>query len=111
MCYKFISIRAAASVLALTLSLALCGVASAQMQQQLKLCDKIDEPADARIAACTAAIQSGQFSGKALATLYYDRGMAYHYKQDFTRAIADLKEAARLDPKSKDDWHRPITGK
>jgi tetratricopeptide (TPR) repeat protein len=29
---------------------------------------------------------------------YYNRGIAYHYKGDFDRAIADFDEALRLDP-------------
>ncbi len=52
---------------------------------------------DARIAACTRAINSGRSHN--LALLYENRGSAYQAKGDYERAIADNTEAIRLAPK------------
>src|ERR1700728_1895285 len=67
---------------------------------------------DEAIAACTRAIGSGRVQGRALASLYFNRGIeyaakgddnrgnAYHAKGDDDRAIADYTVAIRLDPKN-----------
>jgi tetratricopeptide (TPR) repeat protein len=67
--------------------------ASAQTQEQLNWCSG-DATGDLRISACTAVIQSGTN----LAGAFYNRGAAYHGKDDYDRAIADYSEAIRLDP-------------
>jgi tetratricopeptide (TPR) repeat protein len=51
-----------------------------------------------QIESCTAAIQSGKWSGKALAWAYNNRGLAYFSAGDLDRAFADDSEAIRLDP-------------
>ena len=55
---------------------------------------------EAKIAACTNAIQSGHWRGRALAWAYVNRGWAYDVKEDYDHAIADEDEAIRLDPKN-----------
>ena len=54
------------------------------------------EAGDVRIAACTRAINSG--AGRPSMN-YNNRGNAYRAKGEMDRAIADLTEAIRLDPK------------
>jgi tetratricopeptide (TPR) repeat protein len=53
---------------------------------------------DQKIAACTAAIKSGKWTGRGLAWAYVNRGWAYNLKEDYARAIADETEAIRLNP-------------
>ena len=52
-----------------------------------------------REAACSRAIASGDFKGDRLAALYRDRGRFYYYSAKFDLAIADFREAIRLNPK------------
>ena len=52
---------------------------------------------DARIAACTALLQSGQESAL-LSSIYTDRGIAYAMKGSYSQAIADLSQAIALVP-------------
>src|SRR5437016_424121 len=67
--------------------------AIAQTEQQENWCvGKDGATLDQQIDGCTAAIQSGQDSGKALAADYVLRGNAYFAKHDFDRAIADFSE-------------------
>jgi tetratricopeptide (TPR) repeat protein len=54
---------------------------------------------DEAIAACSRAIDSGSLSGRGLAEMYLGRALQYSYKRDSDRAIADLNEAIRIDPK------------
>lgn len=54
--------------------------------------------AEEDIAACTRSITSGQLSTKELAMSYLTRGIAWMYKEDYDKAIADCNEAIRLDP-------------
>jgi tetratricopeptide (TPR) repeat protein len=53
---------------------------------------------DARIAACTAAIQSGSVTGTGLAIAHLNRAVEYASKQDYDRALADLGESIRINP-------------
>jgi lipoprotein NlpI len=53
---------------------------------------------DAKITACTNAIQSGRWRGRDIAWAYVNRGWAYDVNEDYDRAIADESEAIRLDP-------------
>ena len=59
-----------------------------------------DGAGDAKIAACTNAIQSGKWAGPNLAWAFTNRGYAHYDKGDPDRAIADYTQALRLDPKS-----------
>jgi tetratricopeptide (TPR) repeat protein len=52
------------------------------------------EPA---VAACSRAIQSGKFSGAALATIYNNRAIELRQLREFDRAIADYTQAIRID--------------
>ena len=55
-------------------------------------------PWEQQIAGCTAAIQSGQYAGKALSWAYANRGTAHQLTSQTDRAATDLDEAIRLDP-------------
>src|SRR5262245_25061152 len=55
---------------------------------------------DLQVSGCTAAIQSGRWSGKNLAWAFINRGNAYFKIKDYDRAFADYSEAMRLDPTS-----------
>jgi tetratricopeptide (TPR) repeat protein len=59
---------------------------------------KGDDP-DRSIAACTRIIQGRGETAKDSAIAHHKRGLAYKSKGNFDRAIADLNEAIRLDPK------------
>jgi len=63
--------------------------------------DECDSPQDpeAAIIDCTQSINSGKWKGRHLAAFYNNRAAAYHEQGDLDRAIADLSEAIRLDPK------------
>jgi len=61
-------------------------------------CDSPRDPA-AAIIDCTQSITSGKFKGRDLAAFYSNRAAAYRARGDSGRAIADLNEAIRLDPK------------
>ena len=53
---------------------------------------------DESISGCTAAVQSGRWSGQDLAAVFLNRGKALSNKGDLDRAIADFNEAIRLNP-------------
>jgi tetratricopeptide (TPR) repeat protein len=61
-------------------------------------CDSSQDPA-AAIMDCTQSINSGKWKARHLAAFYSNRAAAYHDQGDNDRAIADLNEAIRLDPK------------
>jgi tetratricopeptide (TPR) repeat protein len=63
-------------------------------------CSNIDQ----RISGCTAVIQSGEWSGIALAMLFNLRGEAYSDKKDYDRAIADYDQA--IDHVKHADFYR-----
>jgi tetratricopeptide (TPR) repeat protein len=56
--------------------------------------------ADVAIAACTRAIDSGQYTTQNVASLYTRRGNEYAYKGQYDRAIQDFDQAIRLDPQN-----------
>ena len=61
-----------------------------------RACEKL--MGDEAIAACDRAIASGKFVGRSLSYLYSDRGFLRMQKGDLETALADLDEAARIDP-------------
>jgi len=65
---------------------------------------KGDDP-DRSIAACTRIIQGRGETAKNSAIAHHERGLAYRSKGDFDRAIADLSEAVRLDPKYAEGYY------
>src|SRR5450755_915794 len=73
---------------------------AAQTSQQLNWCSngKHSPNPDQKIAACTAVIQSGRYSGKNLAIVFNNRANGYLKKGDDDRAIADYDQALKLDP-------------
>src|SRR5215471_20873728 len=54
---------------------------------------------DQQIDGCTVAIESGLGTAQATAVFFHRRGIAYHVKNDFARAIADQTASIKLDPK------------
>jgi tetratricopeptide (TPR) repeat protein len=52
-----------------------------------------------QIGDCTAAIRSGEYSGRQLAVAYTNRGFAYSNHGEYRRAIEDYDEALRIDPR------------
>jgi tetratricopeptide (TPR) repeat protein len=81
------------------LSVATSSLAAAQVSRDLQTCATDGPPADTRIAACTRAINArGTDQARALA--YASRGgLTAIHKRDFARAIADLDQAIRLQPR------------
>ena len=76
---------------------ALAAPAAAASRADWDAC-KGDDP-DRSIAACTRIIQGRSESAKDSAIAHHERALSYKSKGDFDRAIADLSEAIRLDPK------------
>ncbi len=74
--------------------------AAALTQQQLDACVKMSAgiSLDQKIDGCTAAIESGGWSGAKLAWAFNNRAIAYQLKGDLDRAFAYLDQAIRLDP-------------
>lgn len=60
---------------------------------------------DLKIRACTAAIQSGNWSGKNLAWAYTSRGNAYRRRGEYKRSIQEFESALRLDPGFASAYH------
>jgi tetratricopeptide (TPR) repeat protein len=54
--------------------------------------------ADLSISGCTAMIQSGHETEQKLAIDFFNRGLAYHIKNQYDRAIEDFDQAIRLNP-------------
>lgn len=50
------------------------------------------------VGACTAVIQSGQYSGAGLAWVHYNRGNAFNALGEHARAIEDYDRTLSLDP-------------
>ncbi len=75
--------------------------ATAQSQQQIEWCINAAHAVspDQQISDCTAAIESGKWSGQGLAWALNNRGFAYWLKGDLDPAFADFEQAIRLDPK------------
>jgi tetratricopeptide (TPR) repeat protein len=67
-------------------------------EQQIQWCENKGNQysPDLMIGGCTAAIQSGRWSGRDLAWAFYNRGNAYAQGNNHDRAIADYNEAIRL---------------
>jgi tetratricopeptide (TPR) repeat protein len=82
-------------------ALVLCAMpAAAQVAPQASACTgKPGIDWDTQIKSCTAVIQSAQETAHNRASAYLNRGGVWNAKGDYDRAIADLNEAIKLDPK------------
>ena len=91
--------RGSACAATLALSLLAGAPAWSQTQQQIDWCVNTGNayPPDLRIVGCTAAIESGQWSGGGIIWAFMNRGLALANKRD-PRAIADFDEVVRIDP-------------
>ena len=87
--------------LALATAAAVSRAAAADDQQECLKGSK--ETAAATIAACTRAIQSGDYNDRDLSSLYHQRGYSWSwtsFADRVDRAFKDYTEAIRLDPKA-----------
>ena len=75
--------------------LAFCGPAAADDRDTCK-----NSSGDVAIDACSSAITSGKYKGRALSLLYTNRGVEYVNKDDIDHAVADHDQAIKLDPKN-----------
>src|SRR5487761_1858967 len=90
------AVKIGAAVLMLVL---LASPARAQTAQAFEQCggEEVATP-DARIAACTALIASGELNPTNLAAAYDNRGVAYAAQSRFDLALADYAQATTLNP-------------
>src|SRR6516225_2933215 len=88
---------------------ALAAPAAAASRADWDAC-KGDDP-DRSIAACTRIIQGRSESAKDSAIAHHERALSYKSKGDFDRAIADLSEAIRLDPKYAEAYYLRLYAK
>ena len=93
-------ISSIAGGLFLAIGFSLSATAGVVSPQQLDWCKNMSDAysPDLRIIGCTAAIQSGQWSGKDLAWAFTDRCFGYFIKRDYDSAVVDCTETIRLDP-------------
>lgn len=63
-----------------------------------KTCTQSPTSIEATITACSAAIEAGSLSGRALAAAYAQRGFANTLKRDLKQAESDLDAAVKADP-------------
>jgi len=76
--------------MAVALMAALSSAAAAGLPEERRQCFARDGvPADQKLVACTALIESGQETPQGLVTAFNTRGIAYHNKQDYDSAIRD----------------------
>jgi tetratricopeptide (TPR) repeat protein len=94
--------RAGIQALGICLLLILVASASAATDD-VNICAQGER--EARIAACSSAIESGQVRGHDLVLAYGRRGHAYVDTGDLDRAMADFEAAIRLDPKYFDGYN------
>jgi tetratricopeptide (TPR) repeat protein len=76
------------------------GAFAAEPSREWMWCIKPDGEAgnpDLAITGCTTVIKAGKENRRDLAIAHYDRGLAYHSKGDYERAITDFDQAISLD--------------
>src|SRR5690349_2265824 len=76
-------------------SLFLCATATADDKSRCAA----DDGGDPAIEACSRLIAAGKVRGSDLASAYLNRGIEWHSKGEYARAITDYKDALRIDPK------------
>lgn len=86
------------AITVVVLALLLSSAALASSKKDWDVCASNDD--DPAIAACTRIITQGKESLANLAMAYGNRGASYVRKGDYDRALIDLDEAIRLDPKA-----------
>jgi len=79
-------------VIVLVLMLGGCG-----QEQVVADCSQNKDP-DRRIRGCTQIIDRGDATPNYIAGAYEARGLAYHRKRDYDRAIADFDKAIEINP-------------
>ena len=84
------------AVLAVPLLLATLALPAAAADDPA-LCNDTRGDAEDRLAACSAAVASRQWTGADLARLYTSRAFLLQRKRDFDRALDDLNSAIRAD--------------
>jgi TonB family protein len=67
-------------------------------------CSDPKQPADVRIAACTALLGQNDQDDHGKSKILASRGEAYFRNKDFDRALADDSEAIKLDPTDPDKF-------
>jgi lipoprotein NlpI len=88
--------------------LAFGDVSSAQSTDEAKKCAAEAERNDFDLAIdyCTQAIQMSGLSDQELAIVFRNRGLAYHNKKDYERAVQDYDHAIRLGLSDADLFYR-----
>ena len=84
------------AILAAALALAL-GLAPLARAGMVEDCSQTRD-LDLMISGCSAMIRSGEYSGRILAGVYDNRGIAYKILGEYRRAIEDYDQALRLYP-------------
>jgi len=85
-------------------ALAVAGTALGQTDD-IRVCNKVEEPLASAVAACTRLIGAGRLSPAELATVYTNRGTAHRLLRQYDRALQDQEEAVRLNPRNSRAWH------
>lgn len=84
------------------------GLSPALAQDHAELwrrCEGVDGSSlQVSIDSCTRLIESGAQGEQGLAMAFYNRGLAYHWRGDDDKAIADLSETIRLNRWFADAW-------
>ena len=85
-------------------ALAAAGTAAGQTDD-IRVCNRVEEPFASAIAACTRLVGAGRLSPTELATVYTNRGTAHRLLGQYDRALQDQDEAVRLNPRNSRAWH------
>ena len=83
----------------LGVALTLAQPAFAQGGSAFDVCVGLRTVPDQRVQACTTVIEGEAEAGRHLAAAYCNRGYGLTEQRNFERALADLDEALRLDPR------------
>jgi tetratricopeptide (TPR) repeat protein len=86
-------------MLGATAILAFTQTARADFGEDQQICNQGTAAPDLRIAACTRQAESGKWEGHNLGVVYSNRSTAYLDKGDPDRAMADLNQALKFDPR------------
>src|SRR5665213_1861660 len=92
------ALYAALAAMAFTCALPTAGQARIDTRDIRTCSNQTEDLAEQRIAACTAMINSGRFSGKPAAVAYELRGLAFLDRGDIPHSIADFNQAIALAP-------------